>query len=129
MTTYIIDAYAWVEYFEGSEMGERVKAIIENPKNVIITNTVTVAEITSFFERKGRDFDEAKDIMESFSSFSSVDYEFAQAAGKLHAKIKKERRHMGLADIFVLQTARKLKGKVVTGDEDFRGLKEVEMIK
>jgi len=34
-----------------------------------------------------------------------------------------------MADIFVLLTARKLNAKVVTGDEDFRGLKEVVMIK
>lgn len=36
---------------------------------------------------------------------------------------------MGLADIFVLLTARKLNAKVVTGDEDFRGLKDSLMIK
>jgi predicted nucleic acid-binding protein len=129
MSMYIIDAYAWIEYFEGSAMGAKVKTIVENTENSIITNTVTVAELASFFERKGRNFEEAKDIMESYSSFYTIDYEFAQEVGKIHGVIKKERCHMGLADVFVLQTARKLKGKVVTGDEDFRGIKEVVMIK
>jgi predicted nucleic acid-binding protein len=129
MSTYIIDAYAWVEYFEGSGMGEKVKSIIENPRNKIITNLVTIAELASFFERKQKNFEEAKEIIESYSSFQAIKYEFAQEVGKLHAKTKKARRHIGLADTFVLQTARKLRGKVVTGDEDFRGLKEAVMIK
>ncbi len=45
------------------------------------------------------------------------------------AELRKERKHMGLADVHVLLTARKLKGKVVTGDEDFRGMKEAIIIK
>ena len=47
----------------------------------------------------------------------------------MHAVIRNDRKHMGIADIFILLTAEKLKAKVVTGDEDFRGLKESFMIK
>ena len=63
------------------------------------------------------------------SKIIEINIELADATGKLHANIKKNRKHMSMADTFVLATARKLNAKVVTGDEDFRGLNEVIMIK
>ena len=35
MNVFVIDAYAWVEYFEGSSLGEKVKDIVENSENLI----------------------------------------------------------------------------------------------
>ena len=29
MTRLVIDAYAWIEYFEGSEIGKKVKELLE----------------------------------------------------------------------------------------------------
>ena len=29
MTKIVIDAYAWIEYFEGSERGKKVKELLE----------------------------------------------------------------------------------------------------
>jgi hypothetical protein len=56
-------------------------------------------------------------------------YELAVDAGKIDCEMKKKVRDWGLADSIVLCTARSLKGKVVTGDEHFRDLKEVIFIK
>ena len=129
MNKYVIDAYAWVEYFEGSLLGEKVKEIIEHPSHNIYTNLITFAELASYFERKGFGFTDPKQIILSLSNVYPLDIMFVQEAGKLHAEIKKERKHMSLADVFVLHTARKLHAKVVTGDQDFKGLKEVMILK
>ena len=32
---YIIDSYAWIEYFMGTEAGRRVKSIVEGLEDVI----------------------------------------------------------------------------------------------
>ena len=90
---------------------------------------ITIAELSSFFERKDSSFKEAKKLLISLSSPIPINTEFADEAGKLHAELKKKIRHIGLADILVLLTAKKLNAKVVTGDEDFRDLKETYMIK
>lgn len=129
MNIFVIDAYAWVEYFDGTSLGEKVKKIVENNHNAIYTNVITIAELSSHFQRKGSSFEDARKILLSLSSVYGVGLEFAEEAGKSHAIIRNERKHMGLADVFVLHTARKLKAKVVTGDEDFRGLPEAVMIK
>ncbi|MBI5072248.1 PIN domain-containing protein [Candidatus Woesearchaeota archaeon] len=129
MAKFVIDAYAWVEYFNGTTLGEKVKKIIENPSHTIYTNIITIAELSSYFGKRGYSFEEPKKILLSLSTIYTPTVEFAEEVGALHATIKKERKHIGLADIFVLSTAKKLEAKVVTGDEDFRGLKEALMIK
>ena len=41
---YVIDSYAWIEYFMGTKAGEKVKAIIENSDEKI-TPTICLAEV------------------------------------------------------------------------------------
>ncbi|MBS3174401.1 PIN domain-containing protein [Candidatus Woesearchaeota archaeon] len=53
---FIVDASAWVEYFDGSKPGELVRNIIENESNTIYTNVITIAELSNFFKRKDRYF-------------------------------------------------------------------------
>lgn len=129
MNKFVIDAYAWVEYFNGTIEGEKVRNIVENSNNSIYTNIVTIAELSSFFRRKKYNFQDAKRIILSLSYVYLINIDFADDSGKLHADTKKKIKHIGLADIFVLQTAKKLNAKVVTGDDDFRSLKDVIMIK
>ncbi len=49
--------------------------------------------------------------------------------GLLYAEIKAGNKNFGLADSFVLFTARKLGAKVHTGDPDFRGIQDAVMLK
>ena len=41
---YVIDSYAWIEYFTGSELGEKVKSLIENSEEKL-TPTICLAEV------------------------------------------------------------------------------------
>lgn len=111
MNKFVIDAYAWVEYLDGSILGE------------------TIAEVASHFKRKKKIFDESKRGMFSLTHVLGISPDFAQRAGELHGEIKLTRKNMNLIDAFVLCSAQSIGGKVVTSDEDFRGLKEVVMIK
>jgi len=129
MNKFVIDAYAWIEYFDGTKSGEEARKIIENPNNSISTSVITIAELLSHFRRKKQDFQEAKKVLSSLSAFYPINSEFAEEAGLLHADIKSKNRHFGLADTFVLLTAKKLNAKVLTGDEDFREIKEAILIK
>ena len=55
MTRFIIDAYAWIEYLEGSDKGRKVTKIIEGERNDVFTSSATLAEITSKFLRTNKD--------------------------------------------------------------------------
>ena len=124
---YVIDAHAWIEYFEGNKSGEKVRKIIENPKNEIITNILNLSEISSFFQRKGINSNQPIHIIFSISKIYNFDSEFSIGAGTLHGKIKKQIKNFGLIDAFILLTARKLNAKVLTGNFHFKGFKEAVM--
>ncbi|MBI2583415.1 MAG: PIN domain-containing protein [Candidatus Aenigmarchaeota archaeon] len=128
MTRFVVDSYAWVEYFKGSEKGRKAKDFLEGNIHEIYTNIVTLSEVISVTKRQGLDFVSAMEIVLGISQIYGIDIAFSKEAGELHADIKKEIKNIGLADIFVLLTARKLGAKILTGDPHFKNFKEAVMI-
>jgi PIN domain nuclease of toxin-antitoxin system len=127
MTKHVIDAYAWIEYLDGTDAGRKVTAILEN-NNDIYTCAVTLAEVVSKVARKGKDPKIAYDVLMSNSQVVSVDDELSFQAGLLHCEMRKTVKDFGLADAYVLATARRLESKILTGDAHFSLLKEAIMI-
>ncbi len=128
MTRYVVDSWAWMEYLEGSKPGEKVRLRIADRGNEIFTHVVSVAEIVSKVRRKERDTEAAWNAITSNSKMFQIDEIASRDAGLLHAAIRSKNSNFGLADAFVLSAARKVGGKVLTGDPDFRGLEDVVMI-
>ncbi len=125
---YVIDAYAWVEYLIGSEVGNEVKAVLEGEDNEVYTCAVTVAEIISKTAREGRNPETAYNILVSDSHIINVDEELSRDAGILHAEMRKKIGDFGLADAYVLASAKKLKSKILTGDPHFSGVEEAILV-
>ena len=125
---YVIDAYAWIEYFIESEKGKRVKEIVESEENEIFTSLITIAEVSSIGAREKRDVELGNKIISGLSNIYGVNLEFAKEAGILHAETRKRIKDFGLADTFVLLTARKLGAKILTGDAHFKGFKDAILI-
>jgi|SRR5208282_1809472 len=131
---YIIDAYAWIEYFKASKMGETAKEYIESEHSV--TPTIVVAEISRKLRKDialGNETREGRlrrlEFIRATSRIVELDFEIAIEAGGISEDLKVEMKGLGLADAIVLCTARSLKGKVVTGDEHFRHLENVIFVK
>jgi len=128
MSKHVIDAFAWIEYLDGTEAGRRVDALIEN-NDEIFTCAMTIAEVVSKVARKGKDVKAAYDVLSNNSQIVNVDEELSLEAGLIHFEMRKTLKDFGLADAYVLATARTLKSKVLTGDAHFKGLKEAVFIK
>ena len=131
---YIIDAYAWIEYFRASEYGEFAKEYIESPYSV--TPSIVVSEVSRKLQKEtelGNETSEGRlkrlEFICATSQVVELDFELAVVAGKTACEMNKKVKGWGLADAIVLCTARNLGGRVVTGDEHFRDLKEVIFIK
>ncbi|MDI6640044.1 MAG: PIN domain-containing protein [Methanocellales archaeon] len=127
MTRYVIDAYAWVEYLDGSRSGEKVKAILQG-ENEIYTCAVTVAEVASKVCRREMDVNTALEAISTLSKIIEVDFNLAKASGISHAKMREKIMDFGLADSFVLESAKRIEGKIVTGDEHFRDTEGVVFV-
>jgi predicted nucleic acid-binding protein len=123
-----VDAYAWIEYLIGSETGAKVKTMLEDENNRIYTSAVTLGEVISKIAREEQDVCTAYRILLSNSDVIDVDEELSKQTGIIHAEMRKNKKDFGLADAFVLVTARKLGTKILTGDPHFQGIKEAILI-
>ena len=121
------DSWVRIEYLEGSDIGRKVKEIIENED--IFTSMVTVAEVTSKMSRMGKDVNAVFSSITSLSKIIVGSPELAKEVGVLHSEVKKKIPNFSLGDAFVLQTAKSINAKVLTGDPDFDGIKEAVMFK
>ena len=131
---YVIDTYAWIEYFKASEMGEAAKPYIEGGRS--ITPIIVVAEISRKLLRDialGNETQEGRlkrlEFIRATSRIMELDFEGAVQAGEINEELRGQAKGWGLADSIVLCIARSLNGKVVTGDEHFRELSDVVFIK
>jgi len=129
MSKYVIDAYAWVEYLVGSEAGTKVRDLLEKENNEVYTCAVTLAEVISKAAREAQDTETVYTILLSNSQIVNIDEELSKEAGIIHAEIRKTNRDFGLADAYVLATARRTESRVLTGDPHFKGMKEAILIK
>jgi len=127
---YVIDSYAWIEYFMGTKTGEKVKPIIENTEEKI-TPTICLAEIYAKTLRveNGELAEKQRIFIKEKSALAPLDEKTAVEAAMLTSKLKREVPGWGLADSIVYATALIKKAEVVTGDEHFKKLKNVTFIK
>ena len=127
---YVIDSYAWIEYFMGTKTGESAKAIIENSEEKI-TPSICLAEVyAKTLKVENQEIAEKqKAFIKERSSLASLDESIAVESAKVQVRLKKEIDGWGLADSVVYATAIVKKAEVVTGDEHFRKLKNVVFMK
>jgi predicted nucleic acid-binding protein len=131
---YIIDSYAWIEYFRASQLGEIAKKYIESEDSA--TPTIVVSEISRKLTKEielGNETPLGKterlEFIRASSQIIDLDFEVATEAGRIDVDLKKKQKGWGLADSIVLCLARSKKGKVVTGDLHFKELDNVVFIK
>jgi predicted nucleic acid-binding protein len=123
----VVDTFAWIEYFAGSEEGRKVQPYVEGGETV--TPSIVIAEFTDKYEREGKNPKERLSFIRIKSAVSPLDDDLAETAGKISAERRKKVKGWGFVDSVVLATARAKGAKVVTGDEHFRDLEETVMIK
>jgi len=120
---YVIDSYAWVEYFLGSREGSIAKEYIENGECAI--SSVTIAELSEKYKRENKDFEKDFHFIIARTKIVELDTKIALLAGEINFENKKKIKNWGMADSIILATAKSLNAKVVTGDGHFRSLNSV----
>jgi len=123
----VVDTWAWLELFTGTRRGKDVESRLASSTESL-TTVVTVAEVISVALRRKRSTEDKIAVIRSMSRVVAPTPDDAIEAGIIHAKTKDINPNFSLADAFVLQLAKKSGAKVLTGDPDFRGIKEAEII-
>lgn len=120
----ILDTYAWIEYFDGSEMGKKIKNKIENDDNNM-TPTVVLAEMKKRYTDWGRsDFEDKLEFIRSKSIIEPLNERIAVEAGYIRSTGTVT--GMGIVDCVLLALSRLSRMKVLTGDEHFKDLQEAD---
>ena len=131
---YVIDTYAWVEYFVGSKMGAEAKTYIETGRAA--TPTAVLAELKRWHLKKieensisHKDMLDNLDFVKTNAQMIPLDSPLAERAGETDFMMKKLRRDWSIIDSIILTTARQEDAQIVTGDRHFEGLEKVILLK
>ena len=127
--TYILDAFAFMAYFENEPGADRVEQIfqdVRNGKARAFISIINLGEVLYNTERK-HGLDKAQDtlalIQEMPVEILPADDQTVFAAAHIKAN-----HPISYADAFVIVAAQKLDGIVMTGDPEFQDVTELAKI-
>lgn len=125
----LLDSYAWIEFFRGSDEGKKVQRVLKDA-TVVYTAPVVLAEVYSRLYRKvGIDAaNQCHKVIQDQCALIVTDEDIALHAGEIHATFKKKMPDFGMADAFVLASARDRSVKVLTGDPHFKDIEDAVML-
>jgi predicted nucleic acid-binding protein len=97
---YVIDAYAWIEYFKASTCGEVAKKYIESEDAA--TPTLVVSEVSRKLQKEielGNETQQGQlkrlEFIRATSQIVDLDFETAAEAGKTDVSMKKKVKGWG----------------------------------
>lgn len=128
MSKFVIDAYAWIEYLNGSGEGKKVAEILEDNSNEIFTSAATIAEVISKSMRENKDAKIALTHINNLSTVLGVTQEIGILTGQIHFETKKKNKDFGMLDAFVAATSISINAKILTGDKHFKNFKQAVFI-
>jgi len=124
---FVIDSYAWIEYFRGTSSGERAREFVEGGSAA--TSAITLAELQEkYLREKWNSFENDLKFITTKTTVISVNAKISILAGQINHQNKRKVKDWGMADSIILSTARISSAKVVTGDDHFKDVSEAIMI-
>ena len=129
IATYILDAFAFMAYFENEPGAERVEQILQDVRNGkarAFISIINLGEVIYNTERKhglNKTQDTLALIQEMPVEVLPADNQTVLAAAHIKAN-----HPVSYADAFVIVAAQKLDGIVMTGDPEFQDITELAQI-
>jgi len=118
----LLDSFAWIEYFTGSSRGAKVRDYIESEEPLYIPS-ICLTEIKSRYLRDKKDPTTRIELITERTFIVPLNQEIALSA----ADVKQEHK-LHTIDAIVYATAQHKGLTLVTGDQHFASIPNVEMI-
>jgi predicted nucleic acid-binding protein len=127
----VIDSYAWIEHFLGSEKGKKVDNTLIDADEVYTPDTV-LAEVARKYVRDAVDNQVTQERLKEMTEASNIiciDANIAQFAARSYMQLDDEAKKSNLNrpslfDALVAAVGKSLDAKVLTGDKHFKNLPE-----
>ena len=117
---YVLDSFAWAEFFDGTVKGQKVRDLLE--LNRIAASVIVLAELSDKCAREGRDVEPFIRFIQAHAVIIPVTLEIAVRAGKRKKELRKSCSNISLADALHYETAKLFGAAFVTGDSDFKNI-------
>lgn len=128
---YLLDTWAWIEFYIGSEKGKKVYELLESGEQCY-TSIVTIAELSDNFKSGNLDSDnswsEIRAFIESKTEIIELDTDICSNAGKIKHEEREKFPDFGLMDAIILSSARKHELKIITGDKHLKNKERTEKL-
>jgi len=119
----VIDTYAWIEYFKGSQEGAKAKRFIEG-KFELFTPSIVIAELSDKYRReKIEEWSVRNKFIKFKTKILNLDENIANRAGELKQELKKQHKNAGLADAIIIAHSLDIEARILTGDKHLKYLK------
>ena len=125
---YLIDSYAWVEYFMGSQKGEVLKKLFLDEKNRFAAVECCLAEIQSWALKNKQDFNNLFKIIRANSTILPLTEHDWIDAGKERFEQRETQKDFGLIDAVILIQQMEFNSFIVTGDKHFKGKENIAFL-
>ncbi|MFH0970874.1 MAG: PIN domain-containing protein [Candidatus Diapherotrites archaeon] len=118
---YLLDTSAWIEYFDGTPAGEKVKGLLDSSSNECFTCGIVLCEVASKLMRKGFvDTETYYSFIKSKVRFVDVASDDYFNAGVRHAVLKKEDNRISYTDALLVVLSETRKVRIVSKDEHLK---------
>lgn len=121
----LLDSYGWIEYFAEGKLAEKYAKYVEqaNAENTI-TPTIVIYEVyKKIKQERGEEV-----ALKAYAQLLGTKLIQLNEALALIAADVSLKFGLGMADAIIYATAKKERAKLVTSDEHFKGLEDVEFI-
>lgn len=115
----LIDSSVWIEFFGGGPRADRVAPYFEKSESIIVPSLV-IFEVSKYF-LKTMDEDAFLPYLAQMQGLTIVPLTDDLA---YQASVVSLQKKLGMADAIILATAQMKKVKLITLDNDFRGMSE-----
>ena len=124
----IIDSWAWIEFLKYTEKGRKVEGFLFNER--CYTCLTSLAEIMEWTLKNGlqKRIETIKDKIKTASTIINLNEQAATLAAEINYQRKKSIKNWGIMDSFVVATSIITNLKILTGDDHFKDLPNVEML-
>lgn len=123
----LLDTSCWIEYFEATEKGKKIKGRMEK-QEVFYTCPITIAEISVWCHKNKKTSKDFIDSIKKLSIILDLSNDALEESGRIYNEERKKNGKISLIDCIIYATAQIHSIILLTKDEDFKGLKDVQIL-
>lgn len=127
---YLVDTYALIEWFvQGNDNYRKYFEALDEEKGFITELTVLELYHRVFHKLGKEKAEEALDIILGNFTVTDLSLDLIKEAAVFRSDMIKKKKKLSYADCINYTTAKNLKIKLLTGDNEFKDIENVEFIK